>query len=97
MTRRCLIVGNGPAGWAAGEAIRERDAHGAITIINVEGPDFYSRRSHPGSLLDYTCYGCHGHNRTRLQEEHEGVSNLSDCARCHPSGSKEGLEDEGDD
>ncbi len=43
MTRRYLIVGNGPAGWAAGEAIRERDRQGAITIISAEGPDFYSR------------------------------------------------------
>lgn len=40
---RHVIVGNGPAGWAAAEAIRQLDATAQITIISAEGPDFYSR------------------------------------------------------
>lgn len=41
--RRYLIVGNGPAGFAAAQAIRKLDQNGSITIISSEGPDFYSR------------------------------------------------------
>ncbi len=40
---RYLIIGNGPAGWAAAEAIRQLDSTGRITIISSEGPEFYSR------------------------------------------------------
>jgi NAD(P)H-nitrite reductase large subunit len=41
--KQYLLVGNGPAGWAAAEAIRERDPHGQITILSHEGTAFYSR------------------------------------------------------
>jgi len=41
--RRYLLVGNGPAGWAAAEAIRQRDPQGQITILSHEGTAFYSR------------------------------------------------------
>lgn len=43
----------------------------------------------------YTCYGCHEHNQTEIRNEHEGVSNLENCIRCHPDGRKH--EDGGDD
>jgi NAD(P)H-nitrite reductase large subunit len=43
MTRRYLIVGNGPAGVAAAEAIRARDDHGEILIVGDENSAFYSR------------------------------------------------------
>jgi len=38
-----LIVGNGPAGYAAAGAIRERDPLGEITILSHEGTALYSR------------------------------------------------------
>jgi hypothetical protein len=55
------------------------------------------RTCHPDSLAVYTCYGCHEHEPIRIEREHreEGISNLADCARCHPTGREE--EDEGDD
>lgn len=43
---------------------------------------------HPSALTAYTCYGCHEHNQARIQSEHreEGIGNLNNCIRCHPSG-----------
>ncbi|MBF8257332.1 MAG: FAD-dependent pyridine nucleotide-disulfide oxidoreductase, partial [Anaerolineales bacterium] len=43
MTRRYVIVGNGPAGLTAAETIRRHDAAGEITIIGDENVPFYSR------------------------------------------------------
>lgn len=45
----------------------------------------------------YTCYGCHEHEPTRIQAEHleEGISDFQDCARCHPTGREEEGEREG--
>ena len=43
MTRRYVIVGNGPAGVAAAEAIRRQDADGEIRIVGGEDAGFYSR------------------------------------------------------
>jgi NADPH-dependent 2,4-dienoyl-CoA reductase/sulfur reductase-like enzyme len=43
MTRRYLIVGNGPAGVTAAETIRRHDAAGEITIVGDENVAFYSR------------------------------------------------------
>jgi hypothetical protein len=43
---------------------------------------------HPSTLTGYTCYSCHEHNQSSIQSKHreEGISNLNDCVRCHPSG-----------
>jgi len=43
---------------------------------------------HPSALTGYTCYGCHEHNRERVVNQHreEGIGNLDNCIRCHPSG-----------
>ncbi len=43
MAARYLIVGNGPAGLAAAEAIRRRDPTGEVTILTEEAHAFYSR------------------------------------------------------
>jgi NADPH-dependent 2,4-dienoyl-CoA reductase/sulfur reductase-like enzyme len=43
MTRRYLIVGNGPAGVTAAETIRRHDPAGEITIVGDENVPFYSR------------------------------------------------------
>ncbi len=35
----------------------------------------------------YTCYGCHEHNPSRIQDKHKEVNNFSNnCIRCHPGG-----------
>lgn len=40
---------------------------------------------------EYTCYGCHEHSPSRIQEEHleEGINNYQNCAPCHRSGDAE--------
>jgi hypothetical protein len=42
-------------------------------------------------LARYTCYGCHEHSRSEVESEHreEGIGNLSNCVRCHPTGREE--------
>lgn len=48
---------------------------------------------HPESYTQYTCYNCHEHQPELTIEEHleEGISRdeISDCARCHPTGEEE--------
>ena len=43
MSRQYLIIGNGPAGVSAAEAIREVDGSGRITILTAEPYNMYSR------------------------------------------------------
>lgn len=51
-----------------------------------EGAGGNCRLCHPDTLANYTCYGCHEHRRAKIREEHEEVSNLANCVRCHPKG-----------
>ena len=39
----------------------------------------------------YTCYGCHAHTEANILAEHqeEGITNITDCARCHRSANEE--------
>lgn len=43
---------------------------------------------HPNTLTEYTCYGCHEHNPTKIRREHleEGIRNFENCVECHPTG-----------
>ncbi|MEZ5962406.1 MAG: hypothetical protein R3F56_01045 [Planctomycetota bacterium] len=38
----------------------------------------------------YTCFGCHTHSQTRMDDKHSGVRNYvyesTACVRCHPNG-----------
>ena len=47
---------------------------------------------HEATYAEYTCYGCHEHERQDVLEEHldEGLTEINECAGCHPTG----LEDE---
>ncbi len=45
----------------------------------------------------YTCYGCHEHSPADIRNEHEGVSNLNDCVRCHWDGQEHEDDNGGDD
>ncbi len=50
------------------------------------------------NLKEYTCFGCHEHSVTSIREEHleEGITNFTNCVKCHKNGSEEGGEyDEG--
>lgn len=53
------------------------------------------RTCHPDRLDAYTCYGCHEHDPAEIADEHrdEGVTDIEECAACHPTG----LEDEAED
>lgn len=39
----------------------------------------------------YTCYGCHAHKRRSIIAEHreEGITDIEDCAACHPDSREE--------
>lgn len=47
-----------------------------------------SRCHATANYYSYTCYLCHEHNRSEIKKEHEGVSNLDNCVRCHWDGRK---------
>lgn len=56
------------------------------------------------SYTAYTCYGCHEHAPAEIRREHEGISNLEDCVRCHwdgreheDEGGRDGDDDDDDD
>jgi hypothetical protein len=59
--------------------------------FNHGGRSSSCRTCHPNLLQRYTCYNCHEHNQSEINEEHseEGISNFGDCMRCHPNGRKE--------
>ena len=50
------------------------------------------RTCHPDTLQTYTCYGCHEHDPGQIAAKHreEGITDLKDCAKCHPTGQKVG-------
>ena len=41
----------------------------------------------------YTCYGCHEHTLGNILQEHqeEGITNITDCVRCHRSGDEDDI------
>jgi hypothetical protein len=43
---------------------------------------------HPDNLQTYTCYGCHEHQQAEIVARHraEGIADVQDCVRCHPTG-----------
>lgn len=53
---------------------------------------------HPNSASysQFTCTNCHDHNKTSMDEEHNGVQgyayNDPACLACHPDGSKQGFD-----
>jgi len=52
---------------------------------------------HQPNLTQWICYPCH--ERAEVDRKHieEGISNFSDCLRCHPTGLKEESGEGGDD
>jgi hypothetical protein len=55
---------------------------------NHGGADGTCSTCHPSALTGYTCYSCHEHNQGEIANKHreEGIGNLNNCVRCHPSG-----------
>jgi hypothetical protein len=57
--------------------------------LNHGGAGSNCTHCHPSNnYYSYTCYSCHEHSKSKVQSEHEGVSNLANCIRCHPDGRK---------
>ena len=42
-------------------------------------------------FVDYTCYGCHEHSRSKIREEHveEGIRDYENCVEGHRSGDED--------
>lgn len=42
----------------------------------------------------YTCFGCHEHSFSNIREEHEeeGITNFTNCIRCHKSGNEHDIQ-----
>lgn len=47
------------------------------------------RSCHPDRLAAYTCYTCHDQTETDEEHREEGITNLQDCVRCHPTGEED--------
>jgi hypothetical protein len=45
---------------------------------------------HQPTLNQWTCYGCHEQAKIARKHQQEGISDFTDCLRCHPTGQKEG-------
>ncbi|HQV36050.1 MAG TPA: cytochrome c3 family protein [Flavobacterium sp.] len=45
----------------------------------------------------YTCYGCHEHTLSNIRSEHleEGISNFTNCTKCHKSANKHDIQTDG--
>ncbi|MCI0521428.1 MAG: hypothetical protein L0Z70_14365 [Chloroflexi bacterium] len=68
-------------------------------INHGEGGASTCTTCHPNSLRVYTCYGCHEHTQSNIAGKHneEGISDFSNCVRCHPTGREEEGGEGGDD
>lgn len=46
------------------------------------------------NFKEYTCYNCHAHSQSRVENKHErhGISNFNNCVRCHKSGNEHDME-----
>ncbi len=54
--------------------------------INHGGAGSTCRNCHPTSLSTYTCYKCHDQSQMASRHQENGITDLSNCARCHASG-----------
>lgn len=52
---------------------------------------------HVGSLTTWTCYTCHDQGEVIQEHDDEGLGDISNCLRCHPTGDKEEREGDGGD
>jgi hypothetical protein len=63
--------------------------------VNHEGAQGICTNCHiPPNYYAYTCYQCHEHSRSEVKKEHEGVSNIDNCIRCHWDGRKHDDDDD---
>jgi hypothetical protein len=70
-------------------------AHAFPLDHGEEGPS-PCQTCHPANLGSYTCYDCHDPAEIEEKHQDEGISDLQDCIRCHPSGTKDEARGNGD-
>ncbi len=66
--------------------------------LNHGGANGDCNTCHPGgNLATYTCTACH--NQNEMVEEHadEGITDISNCVACHPTGEEDDDDDDNDD
>ena len=54
---------------------------------------------HSGTnFKEYSCYGCHEHSPAKIESEHreEGISNFSNCVKCHKSADEHDIRTSGE-
>lgn len=68
--------------------------------LNHEGANGVCSKCHvSNNYNNYTCYNCHEHSQSELRDEHEDISNIDNCVRCHWDGREhdDDHDDEDDD
>jgi len=52
--------------------------------------------NNPSNISIFTCIDCHEHNKTDMDDEHQGIGgylyNSIACLECHPTGSEDGFD-----
>jgi hypothetical protein len=46
-------------------------------------------KCHPTVLSTYVCTNCHDPEKMKKKHDEKGISDLSNCIACHPSGKEE--------
>ncbi|MFN2133162.1 MAG: hypothetical protein ACK2VD_21735, partial [Anaerolineae bacterium] len=58
--------------------------------IDHRGANGDCQTCHPGNnYATYTCYGCHREDRIIDKHQEEGITDVANCVRCHPTGREE--------
>ncbi|MBK8662202.1 MAG: hypothetical protein IPN18_10510 [Ignavibacteriales bacterium] len=71
-----------------------------ISFFDKDHPSTCSNCHEPGNnFKTYTCYDCHEHTQTKISREHlkEGISDFSNCVKCHRSSNKDEAEGKGNE
>ncbi len=59
---------------------------GTHTFPTNHGGAASCRTCHTSSVTAYTCFTCHNQSETVKHHQERGISDLSNCAACHPNG-----------
>ncbi|MGA9532281.1 MAG: hypothetical protein WBR18_06150 [Anaerolineales bacterium] len=79
------ILGTNCASCHTTSGWRPANYSGSHTFpMGHHGANSNCRTCHTTSLASYTCYECH--NQQETEQHHEGISNLTNCVACHPTG-----------
>lgn len=69
--------------------------HSKYFVFDKDHPSTCSNCHEPGNnFKTYSCYNCHEHSEAKISRKHlkEGISDFTNCVKCHRSSDKDGLE-----